>query len=69
MFSIGAGELLLLVVIALLVLGPPVAVLAWLLMRRRQPAVASANPLACRSCGRPLPVGAAACALCTEPAG
>jgi hypothetical protein len=68
MFSIGAGELLLLVAIAVLVLGPPVAVLAWLLMRRRRPAVASANPVSCRTCGRALAVGAASCALCTEPA-
>ena len=37
MLNIGASELLLIALIGLILLGPPIAVLVWLLRRNRKP--------------------------------
>lgn len=71
MGSIGASELILIALIALVLLGAPVAVLVWLLRRRRAPAAPAvpAGMLECRKCGHAISPRAAACPQCAEPVG
>ena len=70
MGSIGAAELILVALIALVVFAVPIGIVIWAVTRNRGPAVTGVTPglVHCRACAREVSVRARACPHCGEPA-
>jgi hypothetical protein len=63
---IGASELIVIGLIALVLLAAPVAVLVWLLKQRRTPLPRPPQLVPCSACGTGLALGVMACPQCGE---
>ena len=66
MGSIGAPELIVMGLIGMLVCAAPLAIVIWLVMRKRTPAV-TAGLVQCGACGKAISPRASACPHCGEP--